>query len=102
MNKWSLKYTKKITEDLAYFLIKRVPTVVKIQVSNLYNAIVEINSISDIEDRKIGVVKTESGWYLMVNCDKEERFELLFNKITAMYNHHLEIITTLNNIRQLE
>ena len=102
MNKWSLKYTKKITEELSYFLIKRLPTIILIKVSNLYNAIVEINSMTDIEERKICVVQTDSGWYLICNCDKKERFELLFNKITAMYSHHIEIASKLNNLKQLE
>ena len=91
MSKWSTKFTKKITVDFAYFITKRLPTVIELNVNNLYNAVVEINSATDYIGPNICVVKTNSGCYIMIKCDNEERCNNVFNGLNAMYDHCREI-----------
>lgn len=99
MSKWSIKFTKNITQDIAYFITKRLPTVLELDVNNLYNAIVEINSSIDYVGLNICIVKTNSGWYIMIKCDTEERFNEIYNRLEAMYNHCKEIENKILGIR---
>ena len=101
MSRWSIKFTKSITEDLAYFVIKRLPTILTFDVNNLYSAIVEVNHSEDCARRNICLVKTNSGWYVMIKCDTEERLNKVYSNLLAMYQHHKEIVEKLDNIRQL-
>jgi len=91
MSKWSIKFTKNITEDIAYFITKRVPAVFELNVNNLYSAIVEINSSNDYVESNICIVKAISGWYIMIKCNTEERFNDMYNRLEAMHNHCREI-----------
>ena len=102
MSKWSIKFTKDISEDIAYFITKRLPTVIELHVNNLYSAIVEINSSNDYVGPNICIVKTNSGWYILIKCDTEERLNKIFSNILAMYAHHKEVNEMLNKIKQLE
>lgn len=101
MSIWSLKYTKKITEENALFIVKRFPTIITFEINNLYSAIVEINSIKDYSGPNICVVHTNAGWYLMVKCDTEERCDTVYNKIVAMFLHFKDIENTMIKIKQL-
>jgi ABC-type multidrug transport system permease subunit len=102
MSKWSIKFTKNITQDIAYFITKRLPTVLELDVNNLYNAIVEINSSIDYVGLNICIVKTNSGWYIMIKCDTEERFNKIYCNILAMYDHHKEVTEMLDKLKQSE
>ena len=99
MSNWSLKYTKKITEEKALYIIKRIPTVISFETNNLYSAIIEINSMKDYSGSNICIVKTNSGWYIMIKCDTEERFNDIYNRLEAMYNHCKEIENKILGIR---
>ena len=99
MSNWSIKFTKKINEDFAYFIINRLPTVLELNVNNLYNAIVEINSSTDYVGSNICIVKAISGWYIMIKCNNVERFNDIYNRLEAMYNHYREIENKILRIR---
>lgn len=99
MNRWSIKFTKKINEYFAYFILNRLPTVLELNVNNLYNAIIEINSSTDYVEQNICIVKTNSGWYIMIKCNTVERFNDMYNRVEAMYNHCREIENKMIGIR---
>lgn len=99
MSNWSIKFTKKINEDFAYFIINRLPTVLELNVNNLYNAIVEVNHSRDYVEQNICIVKAISGWYIMIKCNNVERFNDMYNQLEAMYNHCKEIENKMLGIR---
>lgn len=99
MSNWSIKFTKKINEDFAYFITTQLPTVLELNVNNLYNAIVENNSSTYCVGSNICIVKTNSGWYIMIKCNTVERFNYMYNRLEAIYDHYRDIENKMLGIR---
>lgn len=102
MSRWSINFTRSIREDLAYFVTKHLPTIPTLHANNLYNAIVKANHSRDYVKQNICIVNTNSGWYVMIKCDTEERLNNVYSNILAMHKHYKEVLEKLNNIKQLE
>lgn len=102
MSRWSINFTRSIREDLAYFITKHLPTIPTLYANNLYNAIVKANYSHHYVKQNICIVNTNSGWYVMIKCDTEERLNNVYNNILAMHKHYKEVLEKLNNIKQLE
>lgn len=98
MNKWSLECVKKIEMDMANFIVKRMPTTPIIRTSNMYNAMLTVNMEECYQNISICLVNTESGWFLMIKCDKC-RVESVISRLEAMYNHCREIEKKIEGMR---
>tara|TARA_B100002019_G_C20701947_1_gene326144 strand:- start:64 stop:363 length:300 start_codon:yes stop_codon:yes gene_type:complete len=99
MSRWSLQHAQEINNDLVDFIYKRFTNsiYVVIEEKDLYKAVVNLNRSNN--NAIIAVIKSTSGKnYLLIKCVKE-RYVEISNRITAMYNHHNDII---QSIRQSE
>ena len=101
MNKWSLDCVKKIEMDVANFIVRRMPTTPIIWTSNLYNAMLTINMEERYQSASICLVNTDSGWFLMIKCNKC-KFNQTFDRVIAMYDHWSDVERKLSNIKNCE
>jgi hypothetical protein len=84
--------------DVADFIVKRMPTIPIIWTSNLYNAMLTVNTEQRYQNVSICLANTESGWFLMIKCDKCN-FKATVDRVIAMYDHCRDVERKISTIK---